>query len=62
MGAIMALVKRNAATVQSFQPVAETILNVVVFYKAWETPKQAHIYSFALFKNLSYGERYFSQL
>ncbi len=30
----MALIKCNAATVQSFQPVAETILNVVVFYKA----------------------------
>lgn len=62
MGAIMALIKRNAATVQSFQPVAETILNVVVFYKAWEAPKQACIYSFALFKNLCYGERYIPQL
>lgn len=60
MGAIMALIKRNAAAVQSFQPVAETILNVVVFYKAWETPKQA--YSFALFKNPSYGECYIPQL
>ncbi len=58
----MALIKHNAAMVQSFQPVAETILNVVVFYKAREMPKQARIYSFALFKNLSYGERYFPQL
>ncbi len=58
----MALIKHNAAMVQSFQPVAETILNVVVFYKARETPKQARIYTNTLFKNLGYGEHYFSQL